>query len=113
MSNVKAGDLAIVTGNPFIENDGAVVSVKSTWQLSPLTWACEVSGRPLVGLTPTGERGTTDNHGNLINMPDKYLRPVSGLPVDHDVTKGLAEDERFRASLAQLRSMREALEKLR
>jgi hypothetical protein len=86
--NVKPGDLAVVISNPFVENVGAVISIRSLYAHSPdAMWLCDVTGRPLVGLNAKGVRGMTNLAGNEIVMPDKYLRPVSGLPLDETTDK--------------------------
>ncbi len=81
--NVKAGDLALVISNPFIENIGAIIKVMEnvTEPGDPdALWLCAVEGRSLLGY----HRGTVSDsakHGNQICMPDKHLRPVKGLPM--------------------------------
>ncbi len=92
--NVKQGDLGLVIKNPFLKNVGAVVDVLE-WvgtidEHTVSAWLCGVTGRPLLGMHK-GSLSTSDKHGNVIIMPDEYLRPVSGLPLTMDDMKFLAE----------------------
>jgi hypothetical protein len=93
--NCKPGDLALVNSNPFVENLGAVITV-TEW-LGTIdahcvnAWLCSVDGRPLLGMHK-GKISSSDKHGNVIVMPDQYLRPVSGLPLTIDDYKELTEE---------------------
>jgi len=90
--NCKAGDLALVASNPFTENLGAVVKVLGACAFNgPEFWLCRVEGRPLWGQLPDGLMSTSDKHHDLISMPDKYLKPISGLPMEDDVDQGVKE----------------------
>jgi hypothetical protein len=83
----KPGDLAYVV---YGAQSGAIVSViKASTPLadgSP-TWSAE-SRAPLKTVNPeTGQRRTD----RKFRVPDFWLRPISGVPVDDKVTENLKE----------------------
>jgi hypothetical protein len=75
--NCKPGDLAIVV--PPSRNAGRILSVVGP-QKRPhfsglFSWVCVSEGAPLVG--PRGEM-------RIGQIPDAWLRPISGLPLDEE-----------------------------
>jgi hypothetical protein len=101
--NCKPKDLAVVISNPFKENLGAVLEVieDATDPGECRLWLCKVvTSRPLLGYH-RGALSDSSKHGDRICMPDKFMRPVSGLPMtEWDELERKVED--------QLRKLREA-----
>jgi hypothetical protein len=86
--NCKPGDLAILTGG-FAENLGAIVEViepniEYTAEFGHQIWRVRVTGLALKvrGRFSGAERSC--NH--VCNALDRQLRPISGLPIDEEIT---------------------------
>lgn len=84
--NVKPGDLAIVLRDPFPENIGRVVSVRreAVFVTDAPAWSCEVKGAPVRIIEI--ERPWESYFGNQAEIYDADLMPISGLPIDEEVT---------------------------
>jgi serine acetyltransferase len=89
--NCKVGDLAIVLRDPFPENIGRVVSVggPAVFVTDAPAWRCEVKGAPVRIIEI--ERPWESYFGNEAEIYDADLMPISGVPVDEDVTEDLRE----------------------
>ncbi|CAG9194105.1 conserved hypothetical protein [Paraburkholderia caribensis] len=69
--NVKAGDMAIVTGSPVPEINGQIVEVLSLFG--------ELLGEGLAWLCTC--HSMRDEGYPSLPIPDSMLRPISGVPV--------------------------------
>ena len=85
--NCKPGDLAIIVRSEFSEDIGTICEV--LYQCDPLEWVdpeipewtCKSERISRVMDSDTGEiRLAID-----FDIPDAWLRPVSGLPIDEEV----------------------------
>jgi hypothetical protein len=79
--NCKIGDLAVVTGCPIANCNDQVVEVVSLYgplRKFGLAWNCTNSRIRMAGFP-------------MVPIPDAMLRPISGLPVDDEVTEDLKE----------------------
>ena len=86
--NVKPGDLAIIVRSEFAEDIGTICEVMYLcdpfeWVDAEIPeWTCKSYRIGRVVDSDTGElRLALD-----FDIPDAWLRPVSGLPIDEDVT---------------------------
>ncbi|MCA8045498.1 hypothetical protein [Burkholderia arboris] len=75
--NCKPGDFAYTVGAPLPEQNGLIVKVESVGSNGIPWW--EVSFR---GAVKTGCGGIAFGRAQV---PDRYLRPISGVPVTDDV----------------------------
>ena len=89
--NCKPGDLAIVTHTPDGSSIGAVVRVIEAWgsyanygHLWTVQHARPVQCFKGDGSGPSGIK-------TILQHPDAWLKPVSGLPIDDEVTEDLKE----------------------
>lgn len=92
MSNVKPGDLAVLVGG-YPENLGAIVEVvesdlDATARWKRQVWIVMVTGRKLRVQPRDGSSRRKMGRGRCAAL-DTHLRPVSGLPIDEDVTEEL------------------------
>jgi hypothetical protein len=85
--NCKPGDLAILIHANLPENLGAIVEVIRPCEIfGPGYWVCS-STTPRRGVI--GNRVISAKAENSAH--DSWLRPVSGLPIDDEVTEDLKE----------------------
>ena len=91
-NNVKPGDLAILVSDEEPENIGAIVQVverSRPWPTDELFWSCVTQGRPLLcaNVNPiTGEPDGTYERSHEFEIRDSDLRPISGLPLEDEVS---------------------------
>lgn len=96
--NVKPGDLAYIVGSSKLA--GRIVEVVSrapqgvpfalpdgyTQAPTDYEWVIRIVGAPVKAPTDLGHR--LANYGTA---PDRLLRPISGVPVNDEVTDGIKE----------------------
>ncbi|MEX3914854.1 hypothetical protein AB4Y43_01220 [Paraburkholderia sp. BR10872] len=83
--NVKAGDLAIVIHSENGDGIGMVLKVVSAWGRYPeygFLWNVE---------TPREVRTWSGRMTRFPQIPDAWLKPVSGLPIEDEVTDEIKE----------------------
>ncbi|MDP9651942.1 hypothetical protein [Paraburkholderia caledonica] len=88
--NCKPGDLAIVIKSLKGRGVGAIVEVVKAhgdWGGLGFCWVVN-SPRPMMTARPDG---TNKRLSTLHLAPDDWLRPVSGLPVNDEVTDDIKE----------------------
>lgn len=87
--NCKPGDLAIVTYTPNGECVGSVVKIKEGWGLyDDFGYLWTVEHMHPVRCT---RDGIFSGMKTISQCPDKWLKPVSGLPIDDEVTDDVKE----------------------
>lgn len=92
-NNVKPDDLAIVVYDAIPENIGAVVLVgeRGLGLAEPdrVWWSCTTEGRPLLARCVDPHTGILTNlyaRVTEFEIEDRCLRPVSGLPLEDEVS---------------------------
>lgn len=88
--NCKPGDLAIIIHDPDFKGQdlGKLVEVIKGEGLDcdgDYCWECQ----PLSPLTGCDE-GRVETNLTLIDIPDAWLKPVSGLPLDEEVLEEIS-----------------------
>jgi hypothetical protein len=86
--NVKPGDLAIVVRDEFEQNIGRIVKVLCESDCDVGAWLCRAVGAPMLIMSRRTEVAYFDHEGDAY---DSDLRPISGVPVDDEVTEDLKE----------------------
>jgi hypothetical protein len=87
--NVKPGDLAIQIMARIPENIGIIVTVQE-WNPFFKEWLV-TSERTLRGMGLVTGVINIIPAGELVCVPDEWLRPVSGLPMDEETTNDINE----------------------
>lgn len=82
--NVKQGDLAILTKSRTGKSVGMIVEVAGFWGIHKKLGAMwnVITPRATVGSSLNGKHRKQVPAGGLMQHPDDWMRPVSGLPVD-------------------------------
>ncbi|MET3232239.1 UNVERIFIED_ORG: hypothetical protein ABIC54_004444 [Burkholderia sp. 1263] len=92
--NCKPGDLAVIIRSSFPSNIGHIVEVlrrcPACELIDPLVpeWECREIGSLEKEVWVFGEDDTPPKDGE-IDIADRDLRPISGVPVDDEVTDDL------------------------
>jgi hypothetical protein len=86
--NCKPGDLAIVVRDEFEQNIGRIVKVLRESDVDVGAWLCRAVGDPMLIMSRRTEVPYIDHEGDAY---DSDLLPISGLPVDDEVTEDLKE----------------------
>jgi hypothetical protein len=94
----KVGDAAFIIRASVAANIGRVVEiVRRDITIAPLDenpgevrWECKIFG-DCVGQDRTTGQPIRIKAGDVISTPDSWLRPISGVPVDDEVTEDLKE----------------------
>lgn len=81
--NCKPGDLAYIVRSPVPEALGAIVEVVERGRdIDGLpAWHVRVSNRYVITDRRTGRQA----YRNMVNTPDAWLRPITGVPLGVDV----------------------------
>lgn len=94
-TNVKPGDLAIIIGGYF-DHIGKIIEVLSPSILVGY-WKVRFQNPVLVVAVPINYSNSFYKNksfiGTEVDMQDKYLRPVSGLPIGEDIGEDIEKKE--------------------
>lgn len=86
--NVKTGDLAIIIKSKSGKHVGLIVEVAGPWgnhKRLGFVWNC-IAPRSVQAVTIGGKKRGMLPAGSLVQSPDDWLRPVSGIPEPIDIT---------------------------
>jgi hypothetical protein len=87
--NCKPNDLAIIIQSEHPDNIGRIVHIDEAYDHAldgAFRWAVSTVGAPLVGYDGLTDRIVTTRVGCI---EDYMLRPISGVPIDDEITEDL------------------------
>jgi hypothetical protein len=89
--NCKPGDLAVIADSDFPENIGHIVEVlrpcPAHQLIDPMVpeWECKMISELKVDLWSFGDGDEVDPNPGEIDIQDRDLRPISGVPINDEV----------------------------